>query len=71
MKKVATLVVMIGLVGVVHPAAAQERGKRYPKLSPYSAVRWKDSTPEVKVKGTWYELVAVNDTAARVTLIRP
>ncbi|MCZ6602765.1 MAG: hypothetical protein O6952_07160, partial [Planctomycetota bacterium] len=32
----------------------------YPRLAPYSAVRWKESTPEVKVDGSWYELIALN-----------
>jgi len=29
--------------------------------APFSAVRWRDSIPEAQVKGTWYELIALND----------
>lgn len=29
--------------------------------APFDAVRWRDSVPEVQVKGTWYELLALND----------
>ena len=28
-------------------------------------MRWKDATPEVKVKDTWYELLAINDIEAK------
>jgi hypothetical protein len=36
----------------------------FPKLSPFSAIRWKESTPEVQVMGSWYEFLAIDDTAA-------
>lgn len=67
MKKFLILLVLVGLLvgadpGCWGPGAAQERGKHYPKLAPYSAIRWKNATPEVKVNGTWYELLAINDT---------
>lgn len=29
--------------------------------APYTAVRWRDAAPEVQVKETWYELLALND----------
>jgi hypothetical protein len=67
MKQTAILLAAAFLLGA-HPApagAVQGKGKRYPKLAPFSAVRWKDSRPEVKVKDVWYELLAVNDTEAR------
>jgi len=38
--------------------------EQYPKLSPFSAVRWIDGVPEVSVRGDWYELVAIDDVAA-------
>ena len=64
MKKVTILLAAAVLVST-HPGAAQDGGKRYPRLAPFSAVRWKDSTPEVKVKDTWYELLAINDVEAK------
>jgi hypothetical protein len=29
--------------------------------APFAAVRWRDSVPEVQVKGVWYELLTLND----------
>jgi hypothetical protein len=57
MNKMALLLAASFIVAV----AAQEKDKRYVKLSPFSAVRWRESTPEVKVKDVWYELVAIDD----------
>lgn len=43
------------------PSPAQDT---FPKLSPFSAVRWREpATPDVQVNGTWYELVAIDDDA--------
>jgi hypothetical protein len=64
MKKTTIFLIALVLAGAAQPGAARERGKRYAKLAPYSGVRWKDSTPEVKVNDTWYELLAIDDTAA-------
>jgi hypothetical protein len=36
----------------------------YPKKSPFEAVRWHESQPEVKVDGQWYKLVSMDDLAA-------
>lgn len=33
----------------------------YPKRSPFSAVRWRESQPEVQVRETWYKLTAIDD----------
>jgi hypothetical protein len=34
---------------------------RYPKLAPFTSVRWRGDVPEVQIANkTWYELVAVN-----------
>ena len=41
------------------PGAAMWNG--YPRLSPFTAVRWREQTPEVQVNNTWYELLAIND----------
>lgn len=35
-------------------------GRGYPKLSPFEAVRWRGSVPEVRVNGVWYELLSIN-----------
>ena len=43
----------------------QARDEEYPKLAPFSAVRWKDATPQVRVNSdTWYELLELNDLKA-------
>jgi hypothetical protein len=59
MKKMTILLATTFLIGAYQHGAAQEKAKRYPKLAPFSAVRWKESTPEVKVKDVWYELLAI------------
>jgi hypothetical protein len=33
--------------------------------SPFEAVRWRGSVPEVKVKGQWYRLLALNDLPSK------
>jgi hypothetical protein len=33
----------------------------FPKLAPYSSIRWHGEIPEVQVNGMWYELVAIDD----------
>ncbi|MES2787990.1 MAG: serine hydrolase domain-containing protein [Planctomycetota bacterium] len=35
-----------------------------PKLSPFAAVRWQDSQPEVKIDGEWFKLVSLNGIPA-------
>ena len=64
MKKVTILLAAAVLVSA-YPSGAARAKDKYPKLAPYSAVRWKDATPEVKVKDTWYELLAINDVEAK------
>ena len=36
----------------------------YPKQSPFAAVRWRESQPEVLLDKTWYKLVSLNDLPA-------
>lgn len=45
-----------------------DRGARaYPKLAPYSAIRWRGERPEVFVAGVWYEFVSLDGrTAAEI-----
>jgi hypothetical protein len=33
----------------------------YPRLSPFQAIRWDGEKATVRVRGKWYELVAIND----------
>lgn len=46
--------------------AAQEaahtvaRWHGYPRLSPFEAVQWNDQTPQVQVRGRWYQLLSMN-----------
>ncbi|MCA8999914.1 MAG: hypothetical protein KDA80_23160 [Planctomycetaceae bacterium] len=37
-----------------------ERRRDYPLLSPFEAVRWPNSHPEVQVNGEWFRLISVN-----------
>ena len=39
-------------------------GPNYPRLSPFAAVRWEQSQPEVKVNQQWYKLMALDDLPA-------
>ncbi len=68
---VALAVVFTAGAGVVLVAAqhasqrdAETRAdkKDYPKLAPYTAIRWKDAAPEVQINDTWYAWLAINDT---------
>ena len=36
-------------------------GRGYPKLSPFAAVRWEESRPEIKVGGEWWELASIDE----------
>jgi hypothetical protein len=59
---VALLVVVFGIVfltGRFWPGDRAWQG--YPRLSPFEAIRWHDQTPQVRVGGNWYELLAIND----------
>jgi hypothetical protein len=39
--------------------------KKVSLCAPFDAVRWRDSVPEGRVKGTWYELLAVDDVSTK------
>ncbi len=43
---------------------AQMTGQGFPRLSPFQAVHWQGQTPQVRVDGTWYKLLAFNDLSA-------
>jgi hypothetical protein len=38
--------------------------KKVSRCAPFAAVRWRGSVPEVKVMGTWYELLSLDDLPA-------
>jgi hypothetical protein len=35
--------------------------QNYPRVAPYPAIRWQNTTPEVRVNDSWYVLLALND----------
>jgi hypothetical protein len=39
-------------------------GAGYPKKSPFAAVRWQESQPEVKIGDEWFKLVSLDGIAA-------
>jgi hypothetical protein len=45
----------------VNPPIIAAQRANFAKLSPFQAVRWVGDTPQVKVDGAFYELVALND----------
>ncbi len=60
-------IVLLAVVTTIASVAAHFAGKAiagYPKVSPFAAVRWEDSQPEVKVGGKWYQLVSIDDVPA-------
>jgi len=46
---------------VIDLSGFRSEGVGYPRLSPFSAVRWQESQPEVKIGPRWFRLVALND----------
>lgn len=42
-----------------------DSSQHYPKRSPFAAVRWEDSQPEVKVNDEWFKLIAINGIPAK------
>ncbi len=56
-------VVLLALgVGGILVARSLEEG--YPKESPFTAVRWADTEPEVEVNGEWFVLMSLNGIPA-------
>ena len=61
-----TLAVMVLLaaltaIGSVGAFFAGRAAAGYPKLSPFAAVRWQDSQPEVQVGDEWFKLVSLDE----------
>lgn len=55
------VILSIGIGGIY---AGYKMDNPYPKASPFEAVRWEESEPEVKIDGEWYGLVSLNDLPA-------
>jgi hypothetical protein len=60
-KFVAIAVVVFGVVFVV--SAVIWAKQEFPKVAPFSGIRWHGEAPEVEVDGKWYEWVSVNGVA--------
>jgi hypothetical protein len=59
----ALLVVLTALASVAAFFAGQAAAG-YPKLSPFAAVRWQESRPEVELGDEWWQLVSIDDVPA-------
>ncbi|MCL4695103.1 MAG: beta-lactamase family protein [Candidatus Hydrogenedentes bacterium] len=59
-------ILFIGVPAILYTAHYFETtfSGEYPKLSPFAAVRWQESQPEVMVDGEWYKLVSLNSIPA-------
>jgi hypothetical protein len=55
-------ILLIGIAGILLIASSLDRG--YPKKSPFAAVRWQQSHPEVKVGDEWFKLVSLDELPA-------
>ena len=53
---------VLALALLVLPAPRPVAAEDFPKVAPFSAVRWKGDTPEVEVAGRWYGLLAIDGT---------
>jgi len=59
-------ILFIGVPAIIYAAYYLETtfSGEYPKLSPFAAVRWQESQPEVMVDDEWYKLVSLNGIPA-------
>jgi hypothetical protein len=67
MRSILSLFTVLLFVAMNLAATADDAAQQWgdaPKVAPFQAVRWRDQVPEVRVNGTWYELVALNDLPA-------
>lgn len=64
MLSVRTKAILVCLISVPVLSPIQALAS-YPKLSPFSAIRWKKSIPEVRVEESWYKLLAINDVSRK------
>lgn len=56
--------VVFKLVGLAGVFSRRSEGVGYPRLSPFAAVRWQESQPEVKLGQQWYGLVSLDNLPA-------
>jgi hypothetical protein len=63
---VVGLLLLIGLGGILIANSFVERSldQRHAKKSPFAAVRWQESQPEVEVKGQWFKLLSLDGIPA-------
>lgn len=55
-------ILLIGVPGILFIASSLDQG--YPKKSPFAAVQWQQSQPEVKIDDEWFKLVSLDGIAA-------
>jgi hypothetical protein len=56
---------LVVLSGFAVAGLLQADDEEYPKLAPFSAVRWKEAVPEVRVNSeVWYQLLELNGLPA-------
>jgi hypothetical protein len=59
-------ILIVGVPSILYIAyrinewASSSVDERYPKRSPFAAVRWEGDQPEVEVDGQWFKLVSLN-----------
>ena len=56
---IVTLTVIAMASGIFD--SAPDESHTYPKRSPFSAVRWNDSQPEVEIGGEWFKLLSLDN----------
>ncbi|WP_417392848.1 hypothetical protein [Gimesia sp.] len=61
---VAFFVIMLLVVFLVETARDSARNEPHPEKSPFAAVRWQESQPEVRLDETWYQLVSLDGLSA-------
>lgn len=59
-----SVVVVSLVVFAAKLSGRRSEGEGYPRLSPFAAVRWRESQPEVKIGQEWYKLVSLDDVRA-------
>ena len=58
------MLLIVEMVNVISPRAELPQQTEYPKKSPFTAVRWQKSQPEVRHDKQWFKLVSLNDLPA-------
>jgi hypothetical protein len=59
---VTTVAVICGIVfSTAHLWPGDMAWQGYPRLSPFEAIQWHGQSPQIRVGGNWYELLAIDD----------